>query len=273
MKKPVIILLIMSCIISVAKAQNPVPNASFENWTGGEPDLWATNNLLTGSPFISQVSPGHTGLYAAQLNIVNQTTPHLYIIPAIPITQTYSTFSFYYKTFTNGSDVLLVFLHMFDSMGNYVGIAQGSVQTSVNSFTQMIIPVNYSSNNVAGFTISFEVFNNTTPNSANYFIVDDVSLSGPAGLNENNDAMQALLLNPNPATSEINVSYAQLTKGKTEISITDATGREVINKKPFNEYPGIYSYTLNISELNDGIYFCRLNNDDGSVTKRFQVIH
>jgi hypothetical protein len=60
---PVVSFLALLLICSKIWAQTPIPNYSFENWTAGEPDDWQTSN---GSAiFVTQVTPGHTGTYAA----------------------------------------------------------------------------------------------------------------------------------------------------------------------------------------------------------------
>ncbi|MEZ4960386.1 MAG: hypothetical protein R2830_11265 [Saprospiraceae bacterium] len=53
--------------------QNPVPNASFENWTVIDPDHWHTSNSPGGNNSnVSQVSPGYAGEYALKGDIFHR---------------------------------------------------------------------------------------------------------------------------------------------------------------------------------------------------------
>ncbi len=68
---------------------------------------------------------------------------------------------------------------------------------------------------------------------------------------------------PNPVSSELTISSSQLT-GAT-ISISDISGRELLH-----DLSVLSSKTLNLKSLVSGIYFLRVESEDGSVTvKKF----
>jgi photosystem II stability/assembly factor-like uncharacterized protein len=74
---------------------------------------------------------------------------------------------------------------------------------------------------------------------------------------------ESVTVYPNPAQQEITISYPGAVD--MDIRIFDVTGKLVIYQPDvqFNQ-----SHTLDISVLNDGIYFVRMNSGKGVVTKR-----
>jgi len=61
MKTLVSMTLVLFCA-TILSAQT-VPNGGFEDWSGGEPVDWTTNNV-PGIPVLTQTQPGHSGSYA-----------------------------------------------------------------------------------------------------------------------------------------------------------------------------------------------------------------
>ncbi|MBK8503917.1 MAG: hypothetical protein IPL46_17930 [Saprospiraceae bacterium] len=52
-------------------AQNPVPNASFEGWTGLEPDHWHTSNSPGGNNTnVTRVEQGYSGDFAIKGEVI-----------------------------------------------------------------------------------------------------------------------------------------------------------------------------------------------------------
>ena len=70
-------------------------------------------------------------------------------------------------------------------------------------------------------------------------------------------------LYPNPANESVNVVCSYKIKGYT---LVDATGREVLSGKC-----NANSMALNLSSLQKGVYFIRLQSAKGSVEKKLLV--
>lgn len=51
-----------------------IPNAGFENWTGGEPDNWFTNNLAGVLTLATQSNDARSGSSALKLEMVSFST-------------------------------------------------------------------------------------------------------------------------------------------------------------------------------------------------------
>ncbi|MES2513879.1 MAG: T9SS type A sorting domain-containing protein [Bacteroidota bacterium] len=70
---------------------------------------------------------------------------------------------------------------------------------------------------------------------------------------------------PNPVTSELVISFNQQKQQFTQVSIVDVLGKEIIFKtaQDFNQL------TLNVSELQRGIYFAKVTVNGKCVTRKF----
>jgi hypothetical protein len=97
-----------------------------------------------------------------------------------------------------------------------------------------------------------------------YFYIDDVSLTPCTGIEEQNQN-QAFTIYPNPVKDQFMVSGLKFpVKEKTEIIITDASGRKVLQQTKMK------AEVFNIQSLNAGIYFVEIN--DGKNVYRKKII-
>ena len=73
---------------------------------------------------------------------------------------------------------------------------------------------------------------------------------------------------PNPAQDFINIECSQLAANSALVSIFDLTGKELIEK----QIPaGTENAEINMSDLPNGVYFCRLISEKFSVTKKIII--
>lgn len=70
-----------------------------------------------------------------------------------------------------------------------------------------------------------------------------------------------LICSPNPANSKITVSYTLDADADAEICLYDVLGRVARRVSLGKQYGGSHSYELDLSDLSDGLYFCRINAD------------
>jgi len=71
-------------------------------------------------------------------------------------------------------------------------------------------------------------------------------------------------LYPNPATSEITISLLETTKA--DIRVFDLLGKLMIYEA---DKLIVNSHSVDVSSLNSGVYFIRINSEKGTVTKKF----
>ncbi|MBX2844005.1 MAG: T9SS type A sorting domain-containing protein [Flammeovirgaceae bacterium] len=86
---------------------------------------------------------------------------------------------------------------------------------------------------------------------------------------ERDKSNQDVLIFPNPGTSSTQIEYAIETAGNVAITIHNKQG-ELVKSIINEEKPaGTYTQNLDISDLESGLYFYKINSADGMVTKRF----
>lgn len=88
------------------------------------------------------------------------------------------------------------------------------------------------------------------------------------GVNENEMNFAQLGLYPNPANESVTVSANFIKTQPVTVSIIDILGREVISKTYTKTQ---FADTINLSNCNNGVYFCVISNATGSKTMKFIV--
>lgn len=90
-------------------------------------------------------------------------------------------------------------------------------------------------------------------------VMSSVEPSNPVGLEEN--ILSSASVYPNPANDVINISLKN-ELANTEVSIVDAMGRVVLNQSIENDF-----VSLDVANLENGIYFVKIANGDVVETK------
>ncbi|TAH29768.1 MAG: T9SS C-terminal target domain-containing protein [Cytophagales bacterium] len=116
----------------------------------------------------------------------------------------------------------------------------------------------YCTNEAGVYYVTFMV-NNCPSTSSPYILGDATALE--------NDLSQNLIIYPNPAENEINVSLSTTLQGKFQWVIKDMTGKiitEITSEK--NDY--LLSEKINIANLASGMYFLEWKNNQGQARKK-----
>ena len=279
MKKNLQVILVMAALflssMTITKAQNPVPNASFENWTGGEPDGWMTSNQPGFITNVTQTSDYHTGASAAYGEVQTVTTVNFPPLLStqdnqqhgFPVSQMYGTLGFYYK-FTQGTPTtfLLATVTINDASGNQIGYGAVPIPAPASSYTYMYTPVTYTGTGPSEAIIAFTIFDQAgLAPPGNSFEIDDVSLSGSAGIAENTSFTAGIeKVQPNPVHDIATVNYALLKDGKIQFELRDATGKKYNEWTFANETAGRHKVDLNVDKVPAGYYLMRMITDEES---------
>ncbi|WP_300665886.1 T9SS type A sorting domain-containing protein [Fluviicola sp.] len=181
-------------------------------------------------------------------------------IPVSPILP--ETFSFYYKYFPLASDSAQAIATMYDSDGIQIGEAVLTLGGTVSNYTLASASIVYSEvRPVENIAIAFATATpGNEPTFGTRFIVDDVSLDGSLGLNEQKNSFS---LFPNPANS--NFVIDGLT-GNESFSLFHVSGEQVdVN---LNQ-----SGKIDCSSWPGGVYFLHVSNESGTTVKKLIVSH
>jgi PKD repeat protein len=75
---------------------------------------------------------------------------------------------------------------------------------------------------------------------------------------------------PNPANDVLNINYLSNKAGQIEISLTNATGQQVLNQIS-DVQAGNFIQTINTSRFVSGVYFLSIKSDKGTTTKKIII--
>jgi Secretion system C-terminal sorting domain len=259
-----------------------VPNGGFEQWSGGNPVGWYTDNQDNGE-FITQNTDAHSGTYAAKGT--TQSISGVVLGPflstgasgshGIPVSQRYAEVTGYYKLNLVGSDFLNIQIGMFK--GNQ-SIGTGILQISANatSYTQFTVPFFYfTADTPDSCLIAIGILNSggIQVNLGSYFLLDDITLQGDAsGIdNQNSTTTQAFELSqnyPNPFNPSTNINYQVSTGGLVSLKVYDVLGNEVATLVNEEKPAGKYSVNFDASDLSSGIYMYKLTAGSYVQTKK-----
>lgn len=93
------------------------------------------------------------------------------------------------------------------------------------------------------------------------------ALTGTHELNN----LSGLHVYPNPATENVNISFASTSNQKIKIILTDLLGKEEYVNESYNCFVGNNKIQLNTGALSAGTYVCRIINNGGITQKLVQV--
>ena len=269
--------------------QNPVPNASFENWKDNLPDEWVTSNVPDGNLFnVTLVEPGFGSDHALKGEVIEfPGFPGIPYIPLLesntsdfgfPVNSAYPYFTMHYQFYPTGAeDLLSVFVGVMDDQGSVIGGGFADISSPSDTFTLLNIPLTYTTGQPyrAFITLGMNSSNyNGFPEVGSYFIIDSLSLGDlvlPVFENKNRTIGQ-LGVYPNPARSGVNISFDLLENTQVSVGIYDLTGRKMVEVFSGELHDGSYAMPTDLEGLPSGIYFCRLTTDKGTMTQKIRVI-
>lgn len=275
MKKRLLLFLFIIPVLNL-KAQFALPNASFENWTLGEPDNWFTNNVQGTLVLVTPSTDAHFGNYSIKGEVSsynggfspNLGTPSTNLFP---VTTQYATLNFFYKFYKQGNDFIYISAMTEDS--TYYPVAVASYIIS-DSDTSNYIPVE----------IPFTIFNSNTPmdmalliliddssgkaTPGSYFKIDDISLGGFLSNVKEPNVNNDIRVFSNPADAYISFSLSQNNQDNV-ISLFDITGQQAI--VPFHATNS--QVTIPSGNLANGIYFLNIQEEKTKTVRKIIVNH
>jgi hypothetical protein len=121
---------------------------------------------------------------------------------------------------------------------------------------------------VLGFDGTNSSFQLLSPPSPVVRLNGDLSL----GINNVETSMELGQSFPNPTTGIATVSYSLKSSADITIEITDMTGKIVSIMNEGSKVAGNYQVSLNVTNLESGMYFYSLSNGTSKVTKTMTVV-
>jgi len=268
-------------------AQNPVPNAGFENWTndptwGLIPSGWAcpSNNSFAALFPITRSTDSYTGTYAVYGEVLDfagvPLSPVIYSgtvsQPFFPISENHISFEGNYKFSPEGGDKLLIeviFINPADPGG-----AEGHLTLEnevTGTYLGFDIPMVYDPQNPQGWqatqasiTITIEPPSGEDPHVGTWFLVDHFTFDGyPLDVKEISNSLlpEEFILEqnyPNPFNPETKINFSLPEESFVTLKIFNIQGEEVAIVVNESLTAGNYSADWNATNLPSGVYYYSL---------------
>ncbi len=288
---PVLFVLVSAILVM---AQNPIPNAGFENWTNGQPDGWITSNSPGLVSPITQSSNSHSGSSAFRGETVNffgvPYVPTAYAgneiggVFGFPISQRYGSLGGYYQFTPAGTNVAVITVVTYSIQGtDTVGMGAGSVVLggTGSGYAPFSFPIEYvpgiSGPDLAAISVTIgDTTTNGQINVGSVLYLDDLQFGAVTGINENKAPVAVspeLDQNyPNPFNPETNFRFKLTKEEQVKLSVYNLVGQEVavvVNKRLG---PGTHTVSWNAGSLTSGVYFYRLEAGHYSATRKLVLM-
>ncbi|MFA6455864.1 MAG: T9SS type A sorting domain-containing protein [Bacteroidota bacterium] len=267
-------------------------NLDFESWTDGNPTGWFANNVPPVYSTITQSATAHSGTSAAKGEVIDYmsfvTQPILQSgddAGGFAFSQRPASVSVYYQFFPAASSGdrfgLNVVLYKGGVGGIAVAVAAIAPGTTVSSYTQLTATFNYSTNDIPDTcVVQMQIVgpgtgDQATPHVGSYFLVDDVSFSGPTAVTQSvmHPKQFGLEQNfPNPFNPSTNIRYSLSQASHVDLTVYDLLGNEVATLVKGEMEAGEHTVTFNASHMSSGMYFYTLRTKNFSETKRMMLI-
>lgn len=154
----------------------------------------------------------------------------------------------------------------------YAGYTEGvygSMAKDVDGFVHLVVQTDSS----PGHGVSTTTTPDPQTGSADmlYKQIPVADLFCPVSINGNTAASSSMQLYPNPASSVANLELKLANKGQVTVKIYNVTGQMIAEIANEEFAAGKYNFTINLEELNAGIYMINMTSADGTVTKKMIV--
>ncbi len=253
---------------------------------------------------VSRSTSKHSGTYAAKLESYAQNTgdslgvPGLLITgaldlanttikPGIPVSGGRPTELRGYYKYAEGilpdSGVLTILFSKYNPLLgglNIIGIG-GTVFSNTATYTQFSAPITYLTAEtpdtviiIMGTTTSIGLDSASLASApvGSILYVDDLTFFGNAPNSVGSvDKLIEASLYPNPSTDLVNVDYTQTTTSEVTIQLLSIDGRVVYSDRIYKN-AGKQTISVNVADVNAGMYQLVITTADGSIRKGLAVV-
>ena len=277
MKQMLILFFTLFVFTCTAVAQ--IPDASFESWTGANPDGWITSNSPPAVTNVTKTSVAHSGSSAARGDVaLIIPSPPVVLQPVLqtgtdgkgfPLTQRPVALNGWYQfsPAAGSNDQFYVTALLFNGgpNGKAVGAAVGTFTAAATSYKQFSIPFTYVATDTPDTCIiQIQLLGpsgSASPHQGSYFIVDDLAFGALATSVAEASVPSGFRLEqnyPNPFNPSTVISYQLAEVSHVSLKVFNILGAEVATLVEGQKEAGRYTVNWNASNLPSGVYLYEL---------------
>ncbi|HYV92386.1 MAG TPA: T9SS type A sorting domain-containing protein [Chitinophagales bacterium] len=293
MKQTITLFLALMFAAAISKAQAPIPNGGFEDWTSmgtyDNPDSWTTLNEMTASASTftcEKGTPGNVG--AAYIKLTSKTVNGIGVVPGIAVCGTldqltmqpnagfvYSdrpqnlTGKWQHMIFGNSQGFIDVQLTRWDAQQEMripVASAHKDLTGMAMSWAAFTIPLIYADGGYPDTCIIVLSASGTAPTNNDYLWVDALGFSGTVTGISNVSNNKIISIFPNPATNLLSIDLSSFSNSKVSVQISDVQGKIVKIEKAIDASA---TTTIDIATLPKGNYLLKVTSGTGTFTGQF----
>ena len=268
-----------------------IPNSGFEDWTTvgsyEEPVSWTSFNSMTaefGVYTCEKGTPGSPGNY--YLKLTSKDVMGLAVMPGYAFCGTLDfdneimsgfpftgrpanlTGKWQHMIFGNSQGMVGVQLTKWDE-ATQTQVVIASLEYTLTgmamSWSNFSLPLTYLDSRTPDTCMIVFMSSGEEPTANDYIYVDNLSFSGTvAGIDQS--SLNNMQVYPNPAKNQITIECSDELDQNGTITIVNLIGKTV-HSEPFVSN----KQTLNIENLNNGIYFVTIQTKEGTTTQKVVV--
>jgi hypothetical protein len=246
-------------------------NPSFELWDAGDPVYWQTSNFYDPGT-ATQSNDAHGGDFALSMNVAldsNGIAVAPYALNIFPLTTMPEVLTFWMKGNLQGNNSINASFTLIetDTNANILAYGDQTFSTVSNVYQYKFVnvlpflgPSLFGQGSIY-FAITAPVGNSLNVSSS--VIIDDLYLGADnTGLLSGDKNKQIIeQLYPNPAREMAYLVFNKKEYSEVRLNVYDMLGNMVQEVLHENMPEGKFKAEINTSELNAGIYFCKLTID------------
>ncbi len=249
--------------ISFTGTTQNIPNPDFENWTTQSTyslNGWENKISSTGSN-VMRTTDVYAGTYAMKLQGYTQTGTNSNNGnwgPTFPVTSTPISLKGFYKFIPQNGDSLDIYIGLWKN-GQGVGGGGINSQSTVNTYTPFLVPINYNSTPPQvpdSATIQIQFRNGNNPRGLSVAYIDNLSFDQfiYSSIVTNTQQISQINVYPNPTSSIVNVKFNLNSSENVSIIVYDLKGQQMIKLTDAFFESGTHDLNYNINTLSCGIY-------------------
>jgi hypothetical protein len=259
--------------------RSQIPNAGFENWANGDPVGWLTLDILGDA--VSQSSDSHSGSSAAKMQIIDfmgSPLPPLLVSGIFGVSERFGSLTGYFKFMPQNANQAFTVAVLMSKGSNYIGGGAVEIFQTTSSYTQFVVPIEYSGQEVPDSAyIQFVVADTSEAGGGigSYAIIDDLSFGGPTDVHDNNIIVDYFKLEqnyPNPFNPITTINYSIPSGSFVQLVVYNSIGQEIANLVNETIESGNHSVEFDASNLPSGIYFYKLQAGSFVETKKMILL-